>query len=85
MNHFKHYENKSGNSGITRFKSERDAIEITFNTGEIYRYDNQKPGAKHVAEMKRLAEEGHGLATYISQNVRENFAAHQRPRSLSKI
>lgn len=50
------------------------SIRVWFKDGEGYEYDYTRPGREHVDAMKRLAENGQGLATYINQHVRANFA-----------
>ena len=67
------YKNLSQESGVKAYEILEDGIRVKFVGGEIYYYSNTKPGPKHLEEMKRLAEKGRGLATYISQNIRENF------------
>jgi hypothetical protein len=47
---------------------------VWFKDGDGYDYDYRHPGREHVETMKRLAEEGRGLSTYISQHVRKNYA-----------
>jgi hypothetical protein len=61
-------------SGVRYYASGPSFIDVWFRKGEGYRYDQSKPGASHVKEMKRLAEAGSGLATYISRHVRDNYA-----------
>lgn len=68
------YLNRSGESGILAYEIGDDSIVIRFETG-TYLYNYDKPGEGHVEQMKRLAKEGRGLATYVSRHVRENFAA----------
>ncbi|MFZ1991023.1 MAG: hypothetical protein WAW96_14780 [Alphaproteobacteria bacterium] len=68
------YKNLSGNSGVTYFEIGEGFIRVWFTDGEAYEYDEAKPGARHVAEMKRLAAAGQSLGTYINQHVRKNFA-----------
>lgn len=68
------YKDLSGNSGVRAYEIGGDFIRVWFVDGEGYEYDARKPGARHVREMKRLAAAGRGLATYINQHVRENFA-----------
>jgi hypothetical protein len=68
------YRDRSGKSGVAAYKSGRDFIIVAFKTGGAYRYDDATPGRKYVAAMKKLAASGDGLATYINQNVRENYA-----------
>lgn len=70
----KPYRNKSKNSGIVAFEAGRDFLLLKFKDGEVYRYDWKKPGKAMVEKMKRLAESGAGLATYINKYIRKNFA-----------
>ena len=69
-----HYGNSNGNSGITAFEIQRQAIVIEFRHGGRYVYDYDTTGREHVEEMKVLALEGRGLATYINRHVRSRFA-----------
>jgi hypothetical protein len=69
------YANLSGISGVTAYDSGKDFIIIKFINGDSYVYDYSAPGKLHVENMKRLASEGRGLSTYISQNVRNNYAS----------
>lgn len=42
----------------------------------VYEYTRASVGLAHLTEMKRRADEGRGLSTYISQNpqVRNGYA-----------
>jgi hypothetical protein len=68
------YQNRSGDSGVTHFEIGADYIDLRFRGGRAYRYDHLRPGMLHVNRMKELAESGDGLATYLNQHVRKNFA-----------
>ena len=67
------YLNLSEESGVEKYEILPDGIRVQWVGGDIYYYSNASTGAVHIAEMKRLAQKGRGLATYISQNVRENY------------
>ena len=69
------YGNANGSSGVASFEIQREAIVVEFRHGGKYLYDYDTTGREHVEEMKVLALEGRGLATYINKNVRERFAA----------
>lgn len=69
------YKDLSGDSGVAAFQIGTDSIIIRFKPGGTYRYDAVKPGKRHVEKMKKLALSGDGLATYINQEVRDNYAA----------
>lgn len=66
------YEN--ANSGIVAYEIQREAIIVEFRHGGRYLYDHDTTGREHVEEMKVLALEGRGLATYINKQVRKRFA-----------
>ncbi len=67
------YKNEHGDSGVVSFELGSDYIKIQFKSPIVYVYTHKKPGQDHVEKMKKLALDGRGLATYISQNVNENF------------
>lgn len=68
------YKDLSANSGVVAFEIQREAIAVEFRSGGIYLYDYDTTGREQVEEMKVLALEGRGLATYINRHVRERFA-----------
>ena len=68
------YKDLTGMSGVLRFEEGTDYLIVEFVGRERYLYDAHKPGAHALTEMKRLARQGKGLATYISQKVRLNYA-----------
>jgi hypothetical protein len=70
----KFYENRSGASGVAGFEIGDRSITVRFEGGGTYLYDQAKPGKMHVAQMISLARAGAGLATYINQQVRGNYA-----------
>ena len=62
----KAYGNRSGNSGIKKFAHGSDWIRLQFASGDVYRYSAKGVGKKNLEEMKRLAEVGKGLTTFIN-------------------
>jgi hypothetical protein len=71
------YANLDRNSGVAAYQAGRDSIILVFRraeNGEAYLYDASRPGAKQASEMQRLAKRGRGLATYVNQCVRDNYA-----------
>ena len=68
------YKNLSGTSGVARYEARTTSIVVTFMDGASYVYDSASPGTNHVAAMKRFAELGRGLATYINQHVKKSYA-----------
>jgi len=71
------YKNLSNESGVKAYEILDDGIRVQFLSDDVYYYSNDIPGKKHVDQMKDLAEKGKGLATYISQNIRSNFASKE--------
>lgn len=70
----KRYRDLGENSGVRFYALGPSFIRVWFKDGDGYEYDHGRPGRGHVEAMKRLAEEGRGLSTYISQHVRKNYA-----------
>lgn len=71
----KRYKAVSQNAGVYAFAAGKDSITIQFQDGRIYLYNYDIPGRAKVEEMKKLAEAGRGLTTFINQHVREQYAA----------
>ena len=70
----KKYGDPCGNSGVSAYEIGNDSIRVRFKGGITYIYDYKSAGRVSVEKMKQLAGEGTGLATYISQHVRENYS-----------
>lgn len=70
----KRYKDRSGNSGVHYYAITPTSILVWFADESGYEYDHIRPGRQHVEAMERLAEAGKGLATYINQHVREDYA-----------
>jgi len=68
------YKNMDGDSGVAAYEIGRGSIIVQFREDGAYVYDGSRPGARHVAEMQRLARAGKGLATYINKFVGKNYA-----------
>ncbi|HVI28067.1 hypothetical protein [Hansschlegelia sp.] len=68
------YGDRSGASGVVAYATGDGFIDLWFRDGGGYRYDATAPGPEHVAAMTRLAAAGEGLATYVNQHVRANYA-----------
>lgn len=69
----KRYQNRSGNSGVVAYEAGDSFIRIRFAEGALYTYSYQSAGKAKVEKMKALAGEGKGLATYISQHVKDAY------------
>ena len=69
----KKYGRLSGESGVTAYQAEKEAIRVRFVDGTVYRYTYASTGHAHIEQMKTLAGEGRGLSTYISKHVRDRY------------
>jgi len=67
------YSNISGASNISAYNIGPDFIDVMFNSGQVYRYSYDSAGEDNVEEMKRLAESGSGLNSYILAYVKEDY------------
>jgi hypothetical protein len=67
------YKNLSGESGVDSFELKRASIVIRFTDGATYWYTARSAGARAVAQMKKLALMGKGLATFVNKYVREKY------------
>jgi hypothetical protein len=70
-----HYEDISGDSGVSEYQFGADSITVRFKGGATYLYTAASAGRRRIATMKRLAASGHGLSTYISKHVKERYAS----------
>lgn len=64
--------------GVFAFEIQPDAIEVEFTSGWIYRFSYEKTGAPRVEQMKKLAEAGTGLSTFINRHVRNRYELRRR-------
>ena len=70
------YKNLSLNSGVTHYSIGKNFIRIKFKDKPVvYIYNYSLNGKEHIEEMKKLAVNGRGLSTYISQHpeVKNHF------------
>ncbi len=72
------YKNLAGNSGVVAFNIGSTSIQVKFSRGSVYEYTNSSAGPKNIDEMKRLAQCGKGLGTFISRHVRDKYAQKLR-------
>ena len=68
------YRNSGGDSGVAFYEIGPDYIAVRFSsTGKIYTYSYRKAGSSHVENMKRLAQSGSGLNSYINRYVKNLY------------
>jgi len=68
------YRNSGGGSGVSAYEIGSDYILVKFSgTARTYRYSYRKAGQNHVENLKRLAQSGSGLNSYININVKNLY------------
>lgn len=70
----KHYRNATGRSGVSSYETGADYITVKFyGTFRSYTYSYKRAGKIHVENMKRLAQHGSGVNSYINQYVKYKY------------
>lgn len=70
----KPYANHSGESGVEAYEITPTSVRVKFRHSErIYEYSERSAGVTSVRRMKRLAESGKGLSTFITRYVHDRY------------
>jgi hypothetical protein len=69
------YKALHGDAGVSHYEIDSESIAVRFEDRSVYLYTYASTGKRQIETMKKLAVRGHGLTTYISQNVRDRYAA----------
>jgi hypothetical protein len=71
------YRDVDGDSGVIGYEYGADWIEVEFKKGAngFYRYSYMSAGSQNVEKMKRLADAGEGLNSYINRQVARRYAS----------
>jgi len=64
------YRSRSGDSGVTGYEYGSDWIKLRFHGGKLYEYSSRRIGAENLETMKRLADSGEGLTTFVNTHPR---------------
>lgn len=68
------YRNRAGDSGVSAYEIGNDYIKVKFSSSfRTYTYSYRKAGSSHVENMKRLAQSGSGLNSYINRYVKHLY------------
>ena len=68
------YRNIGRDSGVSTYEIGTDYIKVKFSgTSRTYTYSYRKAGSYHVETMKRLAQSGKGLNSYINKHVKNLY------------
>ncbi len=70
----KRYQNYGGNSNVSLYEYGVDYITVMISTGAQYTYNYKSAGVEHVETMKKLADSGSGLNSYIMNHVKKLYA-----------
>ena len=66
----KEYKNNNGNSAVARYENGADYIKVEFLiTRHILKFSYRSAGKVHIEEMKKLADTGCGLGSYIDARM----------------
>ena len=68
------YRDLNNDSGVSAYEISNNSITVRFKTGAVYLYNYASTGVTDIEEMKRLAESGDGLNSYIGRKVKGNYA-----------
>ena len=60
------YQNRGADGGIVAYEYGSDWIRLQFVGGKIYEYSASKIGVANLQTMKRLADAGDGLTTFVN-------------------
>jgi hypothetical protein len=69
------YQDLGKGSGVEAYCIGDDSISVRFVDGSTYEYTHASTGREQVEQMKVLALAGRGLSTFISREVRGNYAS----------
>jgi hypothetical protein len=69
------YRNEGGKSGVAGYELGEDSITILFTSGTRYHYTVESCGRESIDAMKKLAEAGRGLNSFIGRQVRDKYAS----------
>lgn len=72
------YKNLGGDSGVTAYEYRSNEIRVQFADGSVYLYTYSSAGRGNIEKMKRLADAGQGLNSFINTNVRKLYQDKER-------
>lgn len=72
------YQNINGDSGIESFEIGDDFIGVRFNDQDVYLYTYKSAGSDNIEQMKKLAQNGRVLCSFINQYVKKHYVLKER-------
>jgi len=68
------YKDIDHDSNVCAYEIDAEYIDVKFNgTERIYRYSYKSAGRENVETMKKLAQRGNGLNSFINKHVKYNY------------
>lgn len=67
------YANKGRDSGILAYEISNSKISVKFSDGSIYHYSYDSAGQNNIEQMKKLAQQGEGLNSFINKHVKFKY------------
>ena len=67
------YKNLNGDSGVAAYGIGADNIKVEFKDSKTYVYTYSSAGAQKVEDMKKLAQDGSRLNTYINKFAKHDY------------
>lgn len=68
------YMNYGGKSGVVEYDTGVDWFLVRFRDGSLYLYTEKSTAPEHIYQMRRLAETGSGLNSYLNRIVGNEYA-----------
>lgn len=68
------YRNTGGDSGVLAYDYGNDWILVQFRDGTVYEYTSSSAGQSNIDVMKRLADAGNGLNSFINTRVKKGYS-----------
>jgi len=72
------YKDVDGDSGVGAYECSPDWICVQFKTGAVYEYTCSSAGQHNIEAMKRLADSGDGLNSFIITHVKKLYSRRIR-------
>lgn len=72
------YKDLGGDSGIVAYETAQSEITVKFSDGYHYLYSTESTSLSNIQEMKRLADQGVGLNSFIQRVVKKEFVRKWR-------
>ena len=68
------YKNSGRNSGVISYEIDSSSITVQFHDRTSYRYTSASVGIDNLNKMKRLAQSGSGLNSFINKYVKNRYS-----------